>query len=106
MRVLVTGASGFVGLAVARQLSRAGHDIVVLLRQPGQLWCGPAPATNVYGDVRDAEAMRRAVEAVDAVCHLAALTRVRESLDDLKVVFVGESPNLGRSFESCTFARR
>ncbi len=37
----------------------------------------------VHGDVRDPEAMRRAVSDVDGVCHLAALTRVREAAERL-----------------------
>ncbi len=35
----------------------------------------------LYGDVRDAEAMRRAVTGMDGICHLAALTRVREAAE-------------------------
>lgn len=37
----------------------------------------------LHGDVRDPEAMRRAVSGVDGVCHLAALTRVREAAERL-----------------------
>ncbi|ACU34127.1 NAD-dependent epimerase/dehydratase family protein [Actinosynnema mirum] len=63
MRVLVTGARGYVGRAVAAELSGAGCEVV-------PLGC----------DVRSPEA-RDAARSVDAVVHLAALARVRESFE-------------------------
>src|SRR5436190_9191451 len=65
MRVLVTGASGYVGRAVVGALVAAGHE--PLVRRV---------------ELRDAAAVAAAVEGIDAVCHLAGLARVRESIVD------------------------
>ncbi|HXO20989.1 MAG TPA: TIGR01777 family oxidoreductase [Thermoanaerobaculia bacterium] len=46
MRVLITGGSGLIGLALARELASAGHEVVILTRDPGRL--PPLPA-NVRG---------------------------------------------------------
>jgi UDP-glucose 4-epimerase len=74
-------------------LALAGHHVVALTsRDPS----APLPRTFAAeirrGDVRDAEAMRRAVSDIEAVCHLAALTRVRESIerpDEYRAVNIG-----------------
>jgi UDP-glucose 4-epimerase len=98
MRVLVTGAFGFVGHAVTRRLALAGHNVVALTSRAGDTAVPMTAAAEVrYGDVRDAEAMRRAVAGMDAVCHLAALTHVRESLgrpDEYQSVNVGGTRTL------------
>jgi UDP-glucose 4-epimerase len=77
MRVLVTGATGFVGRAVVRQLTMAGHSVIGLVRTPK-----PVSYELLIGDVLDQGAVEHAVEGADAVCHLAALTSVRESFDE------------------------
>jgi uncharacterized protein len=41
MRVVITGGSGLIGRALARELGKAGHDAVVLTRDPGKV--GPLP---------------------------------------------------------------
>ncbi len=80
MRVLVTGAFGFIGTAVTERLALAGHEVVALTHRAPD---APVPASPVsqiiHADVHDVDGVRRAVRGVDAVCHLAALARVRES---------------------------
>jgi UDP-glucose 4-epimerase len=76
VRVLVTGAFGFVGTALVERLTAAGHEVRALTSRAGIVLAG---REIVHGDVRDAAAMQRAVRDMDGVCHLAALARVREA---------------------------
>jgi nucleoside-diphosphate-sugar epimerase len=80
VRVLVTGATGFVGSHTARALVRAGHDVRVLARDPAKVPAvfGNGPRLDVVtGDMTDALAVRRALEGCDAVVHAAALVALR-----------------------------
>ncbi|NNH75950.1 UDP-glucose 4-epimerase [Nocardia uniformis] len=79
MRVLVTGAKGYVGQAVVRALRAAGHYPVAMVHSHGAV--SEAADTRV-ADLLDAASLRRAMDGVDAVCHLAGLGRARESLTD------------------------
>ncbi|GLZ56026.1 NAD-dependent epimerase/dehydratase family protein [Actinomycetospora sp. NBRC 106378] len=68
MRVVITGAGGFVGRHVAAAFRTAGHDVVALDR--------------AALDVTDPAAVGRALAGADVVGHLAARVRVRESRED------------------------
>ena len=72
MRILVTGATGFVGPAIVRALVDAGHTVRVLERQEGSSDSLPSQEA-VQGDVTDAASLRRAVEGQEVVVHLVAL---------------------------------
>ncbi|KUG55753.1 nucleoside-diphosphate sugar epimerase [Serinicoccus chungangensis] len=66
-RVLVTGASGMLGGAVADLLADRGWDVTVMQRRPSG-----GRHRELLGDIRDADAVHRAVTGQDAVVHLAA----------------------------------
>ncbi|SCL55495.1 NAD-dependent epimerase/dehydratase family protein [Micromonospora yangpuensis] len=68
LRVLVTGASGMLGGAVATTLADRGDRVRVLQRRPSAL----AGVDEHRGDIGDPAAVRAAVDGVDAVVHLAA----------------------------------
>lgn len=68
MTVLVTGASGYLGRAVAAELVAAGHDVRTLQRRAS----GVEGVIDVLGSVTDAAAVARAVDGVEGVIHLAA----------------------------------
>lgn len=74
MRVLVTGASGFLGREVVKAAARAGHEIVALVRPAAPLDnCGwPASVNLVRGDLRQVGDWARELGGVEAVAHLAA----------------------------------
>ncbi|MBN9213137.1 MAG: NAD(P)-dependent oxidoreductase, partial [Microbacterium sp.] len=63
MKVLATGASGFLGRAVVRALQDAGHDVRTLQRRPS----GVPGADDRLGSVTDPDATATAVEGVDAI---------------------------------------
>ncbi|GEK79047.1 NAD-dependent epimerase/dehydratase family protein [Agrococcus baldri] len=84
MIVLATGASGFLGRAVAAELVAAGHEVRTLQRRPS----GVPGMTDVLGSVTDASAVERAVDGVEGVVHLAAKVSLAGDPDDFRRVNV------------------
>jgi dihydroflavonol-4-reductase len=69
VNVLVTGATGFLGSTLVPALLEAGHQVRVLVRSGAPF----AGAETMKGDVRDPDAVRRAVDGVEGLYHLAGL---------------------------------
>jgi dihydroflavonol-4-reductase len=73
MTTLVTGAAGFLGSHVTRQLVARGEDVRVLLRPSSQNRAiADLPLEYVTGDLRDAASLDRAMKGVRRVFHVAA----------------------------------
>ncbi|MDT3403985.1 NAD(P)H-binding protein [Mucilaginibacter terrae] len=72
MKVFVTGASGFVGLAVVNELLQHGHEVLGLVRSDkGAEQLRAAGAEVLLGDVNNPDHLRKGVLACDAVIHTA-----------------------------------
>jgi nucleoside-diphosphate-sugar epimerase len=85
MRVLVTGASGFIGHAVCDELRQRGHVPVAMVRRPGS---EPPDCEVVIGDLGEDVTEAVAKARPDAVIHLAAEIASQRSEDRLRAVNV------------------
>jgi dTDP-L-rhamnose 4-epimerase len=86
--ILITGGAGFIGSHLTDQLIAAGHAVRILDNLSSQVhgtrrkrppYLHP-DAELILGDVRDSEAIKRALRDVDQVCHLAAAVGVGQSM--------------------------
>jgi UDP-glucuronate 4-epimerase len=99
MKIVVTGAAGFIGSHTCEGLVARGHQVIGVDSFDGFLYPAEIKRANAAalaaalagqpfelreGDVADAEGMTRLIEAArpDVICHLAALAGVRPSLAD------------------------
>jgi predicted dehydrogenase/nucleoside-diphosphate-sugar epimerase len=77
MKVLVTGASGFIGQSVVSRLAAGGHEVRALARRPERV-PQRAHVESFIGDLLDADSLDRAAQGMDAVVHLACATGVAD----------------------------
>src|ERR671915_232254 len=87
-RILITGGAGFIGSHLADELLAQGHSVRILDRLLPQVHSGQMERPHylnpdselITGDIEDAEAVRRALDGIDAVYHLAARVGVGQSM--------------------------
>lgn len=85
-RILVTGGAGFIGSHLCEALLARGYAVRVLddLSLGQRAWV-PEPCEFQQGDIADMDTCRRAVEGVDGVLHLAAMSRSGPSQELVEV---------------------
>ena len=86
MRILVTGAAGFIGSHLTRSLLASGHEVVGLDDLSTGFESNLPPAQTSWrflrGDIRDDRVCREATAGADAIVHLAGRNSVPRSIDD------------------------
>jgi len=87
MRVLITGATGFVGAWTAKAVQDAGHQARFLVRKRERLETSAAKigvdiSDYVVGDISDPESTAEALDGCDAVIHCAAMVSTDPSMAD------------------------
>lgn len=73
MKILVTGATGFIGKAIVRELKNQGHQVTALVRKTSKVEdLKTQNIPMITGDINNPESLRRAFEGQQAIVHTAA----------------------------------
>jgi nucleoside-diphosphate-sugar epimerase len=106
--VLITGASGFVGSHLTRELLKKKWNVRLLLRENSTIPVLNSSNSNVEiirGDIRNQDEVEQAVNGVHYIFHLAAVLKGK-NLSDFKRVNVEGTKNLCRAFAKNKNAKR
>ena len=111
-RVLVTGGAGFIGSHLVDALVRRGDSVRVLDNLQPQVHRGGKPAylnpkaDYLFEDLLQPEPLRRALEGMEAVVHLAALVGVGQSMYEVARYVEGNCLGTGRLMDALAKDRR
>ena len=106
MKILITGASGFLGSHIAEQLTGQGHSVRLLLRKTSsRRFLSSFDYEQAPGDITDAATLPAAVDGVDAVVHAAGLIKARNEAEFHSVNAEG-TLNLVRAAERSPSVKR
>lgn len=72
MRILITGATGYIGLALIRRMPDA-HEPIAMVRESSRTELLPPDIETVNGDITDKGSVQSALKGVDAIAHLAGV---------------------------------
>ncbi|MBO7725172.1 MAG: SDR family NAD(P)-dependent oxidoreductase [Thermoguttaceae bacterium] len=104
-KVFVTGASGFVGLQLVTRLRQEGVSVRCLVRKSSRrAHLEELGVEFVEGDVRDLDALRRGVDGVDTVFHIAGVISAN-TLDAFLAINRDGCRNVARAISECTGAK-
>lgn len=79
MKYFITGATGFLGGEIVRQLAKSGYEVRAMVRDSQKAqWMGRLGVRLFKGDVTDKESMREAMTGVDGVFHVAGWYKLVE----------------------------
>jgi len=106
MLIALTGATGFIGRYLLRELPKRGHRVRVLLRRPAALMPLDMSAA-IIGDLRNPQNLATAVEGVDAVIHSAGMAHGASGLpeDDYRTINTAATVALARAADRSGVAR-
>ncbi len=81
MRVLVTGATGFIGSHLTEELHKKGYEIRCIIRKSSNLhWIKHLPIKYIHADYKNKKILHKAVENIDIVYHAAGVTKSKTKL--------------------------
>jgi dihydroflavonol-4-reductase len=81
MRVLITGATGFIGSHLTEELHKKGYEIRCIIRKSSNLqWIKHLPIEYIDVDYKDKKTLQKAIENVDVVYHAAGVTKSKTKL--------------------------
>jgi nucleoside-diphosphate-sugar epimerase len=85
MKVLLTGATGFVGSHLAELLLHKGYDVRALIRRTSNMqWIRDLDMECFYGSLDEADSLKNAVKGVDYVFHVAGVTKAADAITYIK----------------------
>lgn len=96
MKVLVTGAAGFIGRHVLSALREDGYEAVAFDIKPvAERW------ESVRGDLTNLEDLLKATRGIDAVCHLGAIGDVYAAFDNPPLAAACNVTGTANLMEAC-----
>ena len=100
MKILITGAAGFLGLHLAKFFDKKGYDLILLDIADFDKKEYPKACKFVKADVRDIQSINRLVKEADIVIHAAAALPLWKKKEIFSINIEGTKNLLSASFES------
>lgn len=108
MKVLVTGATGFIGSHLVEELTKRGYTVTCLVRKTSSLeWIEGLDVKVVYGDCEDRESLNALkLDGFSFIFHIAGLTKSKRAEDFYKVNAKGTENLINMTAERCSSLKR